>query len=207
MRECVTSAAAAVMMIKVTSSAVSLEWPVAEPRLALSFAEREGETITRGVRLHSPLRTVSAIGDGEVIFVRSRAFSTVPSSLDGMVVIAHDGALRSAYARLSPTIDPAVDGPDVAIGEQLGSMSDDVGEPSLFFSLHDAASRSAVNPATLLPRLDSQLRPAIAHVRVVKAAGEAADGASPVYHVELSVGDLRGGPPPSRDDFLVEDRA
>ena len=204
MRGYITSAAAAALVTMVASAATSLEWPVADPWLELSFGERWGETISRGVRLRSPLATVSAVSDGEAIFVRSGAGASLPASLGGLVVVAHAGGLLSVYAPLAPSFDPVVDGPAVEMGDQLGEVIAMTDEPLLHFSLHDAPRRAAVNPATLLPSLGSHPRPAIADVRVVRATTPSSAGA---YHVEVVVGERAGGPPPYRAELLVDGRA
>ena len=182
--------AAVALVTSVATTAESLEWPVAEPRLEVSFGERTGGTIARGVRLRSSAATVHAAGDGEAIFVRrSSGAGSLPASLGGMVVVVHAGGLRSAYSGLTPTFDPATNGASVAIGAQLGTMDESAGGPSLLFSLHDAPSRSAVSPANLLPRLEDAPRPVISAVQVVVASAGR-------YHIEVTAGGEPGAPPP-----------
>ena len=214
MRAEIAAAATGALLTAAAAAATALEWPVAEPRVEIAFGQHVGETVARGVRLGSALATVRATANGEAIFVRDhRTSHSVPTTAGGLVVIAHRGELRSVYAGLSSTIDPAVDGFNIEMGAEVGTIGTGGAPASVYFSLLDTASRTAVNPAILLPPLAEAAMPSINELRVTPvptgadARTEASASGAAAYHVDIAFGATHGTEAAYRAELVVDGRS
>lgn len=157
-------------------SAFALEWPVAKPVLYALFAQRNAETLNRGLILEK-VDIVRASGDGVLLCTLSENsnMSGFPGTLGNAVIIAHEDNLISVYGNMD-SLDRIKGKNDVENGTILGTAGSSAwGKPlHCIFHVYDAERKNLLNPLMLLPALPDSKGPIIRNVAVTSASGQTA---------------------------------
>lgn len=170
---------ALLVAVSVLSQEQNWNWPLKEMEVVENYGGnrsfptgRLGEPpVVHGMRLSSDLGEVRPIGPGRPIYIRPTpqgGINRFVSPLGGMVVLGHEGGLRSIYGHLEPQSPFGAD-PARPLGTLNGSGAQ-LGR-SLFLGIYDARGRQSVNPRLILPELEDRFRPVVSELRLYAADG------------------------------------
>lgn len=138
---------------------------IAQDAFAMNFGEFSGETINTSLKFTRE-GNVKALDDGKLILVmtdeddESRFF---PSTLGSSIYISHKDGIMSIYGNLDKTsiTSEFIDESVITKGEVIASTGksgwQDV-KSTLELQVLDVTSGTAVNPRTLLPRIEKEKR-------------------------------------------------
>lgn len=142
------------------------DWPSEDSEIVYGFGQQDSvRVVQKGVRLSTSNQDINTIESGRIIF-QQNSKSYLPSRDAGMVVVAHQDGLYSAYTHIS------IEEEQVQAGQEMALSYFSGGQWQYELYLYDAKTRQYVNPALFLPLGRSGERVLIEQLVVVDEFGQ-----------------------------------
>ena len=137
----------------------ALDWPVKSSQMIASFGDIYKKQLVIGIVFNHDGDSVLSVTEGEKVFIKdSQSFSSVPTGHGSLIIIEHEGGLRSVFrgvdGRLVDTTKTVY-----RLGESIiyDRLSFNESLVPWHFSFYDMSNHRVINPSSILPlRIDQE---------------------------------------------------
>jgi hypothetical protein len=183
----------ALCAIASSAAGYSLDWPVADPRIAATFGTPSTARLVAGILLAADSGSVRALGSGELVYEVEEGMhpAGLPTALGSFVVFDHGNGMTAVYANLEPDATGRRLR-EARPGAILGAVGESgwIGGRGMLLQIFDREQGAWINPLLVLPPLADRDPPVIRSVALTRAGrtwvlGEARSIVQGRYSIEI----------------------